>query len=715
MDLALPSALSREHWSGLLDFGDESLGPAMGRTMAHGQVFSHSLGEGMDSKVMVYDVRCSKTSTGFHLEMGPETTVIPIPHDETISFKHVKEVCAGLGCMGLAAESLGMQCLAAMDVNPTVVHHLKINGRPGALLGDVNVAADRGRLHLAAEAKRCILMSGFPCQPASRQGDNLGNLDSRAMAFHNTLRVSWEQQMSAVVLECVPGAADASYIQTALQKLCWSMGYDLQQRVLHLTNLWPSMRTRWWCMMTFRQYNMYTFPDLPCTGQGLKVGDLLPVWPAWNVEMESQVKLIAREIEVYEDIRMGSDQRHLRQDRAAPCILHSYGSVLDPCPCGCRSFPLSATRLARDGVRGFYVESQHDHLPRYLTTPEACLLLTVPPLTSFDSQKIGLALLGQCAAPVQGIWVLSHLLRMVGFDEINPEFNVGYWNMMILREFHSMVPFPVIDPCVSISLTPSDSTLETVQHGLRVQPGTQVLHLKEAETKMAGHGSKVMVGDTMGLLSLSALIQAQTVHGTYRVHLLPKRQCLPLSSEPVQVTIPVDHLQMKVEVKPGSFLFEAFMKLGIDVLPGSIVADDGSRWIGDERLLHSMEVIDYKLRTMGLRAAGRLDTVFGLGDSCLDDIARALLAGQVTHQVHWMPAIMATKWAQDGFDSQEYNHWLLSALHGHLITAFVHKSHWLLMDVCYTFEEALNTHMVSRLNWQAISRGSWPCRHPVFI
>lgn len=67
------------------------------------------------------------------------------------------------------------------------------------------------------------------------------------------------------------------------------------------------------------------------------------------------------------DARFGTDQRQLRSDRACPCILHSYGSVLAACPCGCRSRPFSPRRLERDGI-------SRDQLQPYLQGTESLIL-----------------------------------------------------------------------------------------------------------------------------------------------------------------------------------------------------------------------------------------------------------------------------------------------------------------------------------------------------
>ena len=254
---------------------------------------------------------------------GDELThCVPLPPDHALDLSKVKEVCSGMGCMGLAASYLGLHCVAAMDWNPKVVEHLRENQHEGALVGNVNVIEDRFRLHMTGGPIRGTLMCGFPCQPLSTQGDCRGAKDDRTQPFYSTLHLAWEQQMGAVILECVPMALEAAHIQDALQRFAWSMNMTLQQRVLHLSNCWPCSRTRWWCLITLREYQIEVLPDLPRTEPPPPVvGDLLSEWPIWPSEIEEQVRLTAQEYQLYMNPIFGTDQRHLRMDKASPCIL----------------------------------------------------------------------------------------------------------------------------------------------------------------------------------------------------------------------------------------------------------------------------------------------------------------------------------------------------------------------------------------------------------
>ena len=626
---------------------------------------------------MIYQATVSKVNDIMVLVENDNTQWIRIPADDQIDWSVSKEVCAGLGCIGLAATSMGHRTIASMEWNPCVADHLRRVACGEVLVGDINQDHDQARLHAAGGPIRGLLLSDFPCQPLSTQGDGKGAQDSRSLAFLSTLKVMWRQQMAAMILECVPKAEEASYVQKALQTLAWSMGMDLHQRVLHLHHSWPSFRTRWWCIMTFQRYQIDQFPDLPRVEPLPVVGDLLTTWPSWGDSIESQVLLTADELRIFGDARYGTDQRWLRADKPCPCLLHSYGSVLDKCPCGCRAHPLASYRLVRDGVRGFYVLSAETSQARYLTTKEAALFLTVPATIEFDSEKLGLSLLGQCAAPAQAVWTIAQLHRLLGLP-CDPEGSLRWWLMATLRSFHASAPFPCAEPFTRIQLW--GKQMECINQ-FSVHNGATIKDLKHAEQKLAGYGMKIQIMDSMGVLPDHALLQQSALGGDYMVIASEKAQRKKLEAQMIQVLIQGDEKQLQLEAPVGTHLFEIFQHLGIEVLPGSIQDADGQCWCGDERPLHDLIITRFQYRAYGLSAKIGLEHSFGLSDTCLDMVSRRILKGMAVSVVHWMPAAIATRWYEDGFDNRDIDHWLLSAFHGQLWTCMAVDAHWIFVAV----------------------------------
>ena len=103
-----------------------------------------------------------------------------------------------MGGIAQGLEAIGFNKVAALDCNPLMCETLERNGTPGVILGDVLVAADRAALHQTPNPMRCLVASGFPCQPLSPlsgQGDMKGQADSRSRPFYalpsNTAHFSW--------------------------------------------------------------------------------------------------------------------------------------------------------------------------------------------------------------------------------------------------------------------------------------------------------------------------------------------------------------------------------------------------------------------------------------------------------------------------------------------------------------------------------------------
>ena len=668
MDTYLHPSLAGERWSGVvLTYG------SMSTALAHGQQIRMPNGF-PEGKVTVYDAMIKVTYEGMmQLDLDESSRYVCIPADENMTMNAIKDLCAGLGCISMAAEFLGIRSLATMDYNEKVVEVMRMNGGTQALIGDITKSQDRFLLHTTPQPVRCILSSGFPCQPLSRQGDLLGEADARSQAFFATTRVAWEQQVAALLMECVPGAMSAPYVQEEIQKLASSMDQMIHQRIINLSKHWPSSRTRWWCLLVPRPIQIPHIPDLPYNEDMRKVESLFKVWPVWPESIEKELELREDELALYNDSAMGDDLRELCQNKPCPCILHSYGNLLEPCPCGCRSKAMSWTRLEQGGARGFYIRSQVTGKPRYLAAAEACALTTIPTSLKFPSQKMGLALVGQSAAPVQAVWMLSHLQQASCKPDQKPPAAVLSWTAERLRELWGTMQFPQEPDTTMLQVW---NQMDLISTELKIEQGITAGQLRLAETKMQGHELKVRVLDGMGNLPDHHQLHHKPAAGHYVLWVQPKKQAQALLTEFVQLDVHVNCEIMQVQAQIGTFLFEALRPLGL--FPESTeLWQNGTKCHWDQRVFLPMQIHASQFLAMGTQKLFAL----GMNDLTLDKSARHVMGNSGKSGLFWIPAAESTKFFEGSDVTSSDGAWLTAALSGHLLTAICYENHWVLMHV----------------------------------
>ena len=135
------------------------------------------------------------------------------------AYQHMKEICAGMGGIGMGATSAGITPIAHLEINPLSCQALILNGASNVIQGDVCNIADVAKLHGAGSLRRTVISAGFPCQPYSTQGDMQGAKDSRSWTFLATLRAAWLMQAPAILLECVPAVQGHPFIRENLKLL----------------------------------------------------------------------------------------------------------------------------------------------------------------------------------------------------------------------------------------------------------------------------------------------------------------------------------------------------------------------------------------------------------------------------------------------------------------------------------------------------------------
>eukprot|EP00438_Fugacium_kawagutii_P033744 Skav209660 [mRNA] locus=scaffold2126:122984:134587:- [translate_table: standard] len=611
-------------------------------------------------------------SDTYKLQFDPDTKYVIIPQNTERNISQVKELCSGIGGIGQGLRFAGFEILASMDKNPYMCETLRRNGQVGVIQGDVLAADDRHSLHLTPGPVRGLYASGFPCQPYSSQGDQRGFQDERAKPFQGILQAAWEHQVAGLLLENVPGAAQAEPVQSGLQRLAWSLGCDVIQTVLQLDNAWPCRRTRWWALLVPQEYVIHSIPDLPFDQNLRRIGQLLPHWPVWSEAEERQLLLTEAELDMMQDPRYGSDPRWLQDDKPCPCILHAYSNFAGPCPCGCRSSPLSQQRLLRDGLRGFYVLSKVFQRPRWLHPREAAVLCGLDPFGSFaESLKGGLSQVGQCASPIQSSWIGSHLRQAVDMHAPDPQQVLCLHKMALLRQLHGLAPtFPHQDHATLV--LQSEDTFRSIT----VDPTSTAGELIEAESKLLGPDRRVALQDAFGALPKNYKLIAGAIQGHFRMKITERPIRSDLADRTCDLSV-VDAVTGQVrtcQCQALTFLFEILEKHGIILQPGQHLVDaTGMIWTQDRRITR-----DTTLLLMPLQGAGP-GHFQGLNNDTLDDTAHRLLdTSESLEQFFWLDTLAMTMSFHDPA-SPAVPRWLELLHAGQLWSAFVTDGHWVLL------------------------------------
>lgn len=151
------------------------------------------------------------------------------------------EICAGAGGQAAGLEGAGFDLTAAVEIDPNACRTLRAN-RPGWNVFQCDVREVNGSDFRGID----LLAGGVPCPPFSIAGKQLGARDERDL-FPEALRLIEEAKPSAVLLENVPGFAQARFsdYRSGLLAKLKKLGYDSEWRLLNAC--WfgvPQLRSR---------------------------------------------------------------------------------------------------------------------------------------------------------------------------------------------------------------------------------------------------------------------------------------------------------------------------------------------------------------------------------------------------------------------------------------------------------------------------------------
>ena len=323
----------------------------------------------------------------------------------------VKEACSGLGCLGFGLNRVGVQTTARNELQPKTVQVLNKQGGVPTVPGDISCTDVIAALH-AVDPRPAGLAAGFSCQPFSKLGDMKGVHDSRSRSLVGVLRAAFLLGSAFVLLECVEPASKDSYVRSSLDSFLKATGFKAIETVLDLQDVWCAKRKRWWCLMCPPHVPLASVPCWPSMPDCQKVGEVIHVDGA-SQEEEEALTLSDEELREFQ-LRKPIKGYLLNLEQALPTALHAWGSQTQACPCDCRRFPFTKSRLDRGGICAVLLPAAPDKESgapnfRHMTAREVavCNGLT-PNVFMGNSPRLALALVGQMASPFQSAWMMSH-------------------------------------------------------------------------------------------------------------------------------------------------------------------------------------------------------------------------------------------------------------------------------------------------------------------
>ena len=401
------------------------------------------------SHYSLVDVTVVQTYPHVVLKQVTGSHVLHFDQPSWFTLHSVIELCCGVGGLGNGSMAAGFPPVLAIDTNPRMTKMYRGHSAAATITGDIN---DTETIVRAWETQphAAVVTSGFSCQPFSLLGDRRSSEDPRSISVTATLDFAAIMHARLVVLECVPPALGDSFVQSEIQRFVQLTGFNVSQTVLRLDSVWPSKRSRWWCVLSAPELGSFQLDPFPILDELPTVSHLIAELGIWSKEDELSLMLDSKEAIAFGATTDQAQKYLLNMKGQAPTALHSWGNQLRGCHCGCRPKALSAERLTTRGLFGLLVKFQHpdtgDMLHRHLHPCEAAALTGFDPQIVLDEDmRLGLSGIGQIASPLQSCWVFAHIGDLLhkfcfGSPSLPPVFNLQALRSWLIHRCYQIWP-----------------------------------------------------------------------------------------------------------------------------------------------------------------------------------------------------------------------------------------------------------------------------------
>ncbi len=196
------------------------------------------------------------------------------------------DLFAGLGGFHLAAKQLGGKCVFASEINSKLRKTYKFNF-------GIEPAGDIKKIDSKDVPSHDLLCAGFPCQPFSKAGEQMGWRDAvRGTVFFNIVEILRHRQPKFVILENVAHFVrhDQGNTYAKVKQSLESLGYEVRHAQLspHRFGV-PQIRERMYMVGCLKGFNGFEWPKPESDGTELSIKDVLDSKPADAVGLSDQV------------------------------------------------------------------------------------------------------------------------------------------------------------------------------------------------------------------------------------------------------------------------------------------------------------------------------------------------------------------------------------------------------------------------------------------
>jgi DNA (cytosine-5)-methyltransferase 1 len=197
------------------------------------------------------------------------------------------DLFAGLGGFHQAATRLGCECVFASEINPTLRELYKQNF-------DVSPEGDIRKVDPTQIPAHSLLCAGFPCQPFSKAGSQLGWKDDvRGTLFSNIVDIIEFHRPEFIILENVAHFVNHDKGQTyqkvkaALQSLSYAV--DSKQLSPHQFGV-PHIRERMYMVARRKSLKSFRWPEPSHLASDLSIKDVLDIKPKDAMRISDRVR-----------------------------------------------------------------------------------------------------------------------------------------------------------------------------------------------------------------------------------------------------------------------------------------------------------------------------------------------------------------------------------------------------------------------------------------